>query len=122
MKEYNKNIINQIDLESLSKFIKDNYQIETIFSVGDVSDRGFEIISTDLLSQTGKIGGLLFSKIYLRLGFSKNSILEIEESVDKLKYIPIMFRYDHPSGGSNGVDLGRGWVAYNFQIQEWVMG
>jgi hypothetical protein len=121
MNQYNKNIINEINLERLSEFIKDNYQIETTFSVEGVSDSGFEIISTDLLSQTGNIGGLLFSKIYLRLGFSKNSILEIEESVDKLKYIPIGFRYDHHFGGSNGVDLGRGWIAYNFKTQKWVM-
>lgn len=122
MQNYNKNIINQFNLESLSKFIKDKYQIETTFSIENVSDRGFEIISTDLLTQTGKIGGLLFSKIYLRLGISKNALLEMEENIDKLRYVNIGFRYDHPSGGSNGVDLGRGWIAYNFKTDEWVMG
>lgn len=120
----NINIANHINLTNLEKFIKDNFNIDCQFSIESVYETSIKISSNELLQQTGNIGKQMFTSIKLKTSIYRNKLSEIKENItnnelNKFVYIPINFRYEHPSGGSNGVNLGTGWIGYNFESEEW---
>lgn len=112
-------IINQINLENLSKFIEKNYGIETKFYNRSYSDH-FELYSEDLLEQTGAVGTQLFKNINIVVVFSKNQIKQYyeESTKNELYILTISFRYYHKESGSNGYSLGSGFITYNITTQE----
>jgi hypothetical protein len=117
-------IADMLDLDALSKHIKQYYDITADFAITDVSLSGIEVRSDSLLSQFGKGGPQLFKTINLRLAIYKNIYNSIindfrEGITNETYYFPIGFKYEHPGGGSNGYDLGRGWIGYNFDTNEW---
>ncbi len=116
-------MIKDINIIDLKNIIKNVYNIEANFELK--ADAGsFEIISNNLVSQTGSVGIHIFDKIYLKIVCYNESYQVIKNDFNNngLKnnyYFPINIRYEHTFGGSNGYSLGKGWIGYNFYSNSW---
>lgn len=117
-------MIKDINIISLENIIKEIYNINCKFQLENISDNGFEIYSSDLSDQTGAVGMNMFYKIYLRISCNSDRYNDILHDFENNKnnitnYFSIKFKYEHLHGGSNGYQLGRGWIGYNFESRNW---
>lgn len=119
-------IIDMINLDDLSKYIKKEYGIIAKFNIIDESDKWIMISSNNLINQTGMVGQSLFTEIVINIGvnvYERNIINDFNDgNFSQTYYFFIKFNYKHPKGGSNGLSLGSGYVGYNFKMNKWSNG
>jgi len=116
-------MIKDINIIHLKNVIKNVYNIEADFDINETYG-SFQIISNNLLSQTGSIGIHIFAKINIEITCYNETYNVIKDDFNNngLKnnyYFPINIRYIHAFGGENGYKLGRGWIGYNFYNNSW---